>query len=136
MAERLRKKLDKPTDMDFIQSQLKDVAEWLEDLHDIQFLVGDGLDAVLITFEIKGVPLAAALQAIEETTSPGIRFVVRDYGILATTRAEAEKAHMMSASEFWRQTQMRGPGQERPAVPGGRSGRDAPSRTEPQTPRR
>jgi hypothetical protein len=57
-----------------------------------------------VTLNLKGVPLSAVLQAIEDQfTASGWQFVVRDYGLLLTTREEAEKNGYLPMKDFIQQ---------------------------------
>jgi hypothetical protein len=77
-----------------------------------------------VTLSVKGVPLAAALQAIEDA-SPGVVFVIREYGFLATSDSSAAANESISAVELWReQTRTGSAGSEpkEPAAPPARGG--------------
>ena len=50
--------------------------------------------------KVKDVPLVAVMQLLEDKY--GLKFVVRDYGILATTPARAQEAGYMPVVEFTR----------------------------------
>lgn len=107
IAEKVRQALDAPTQMEFTDQPLIDVLTYLADLHridlqpDSRAFEGNGLafDKEKIRITIKGVPLAAALQALEDQHPP-LKFVVRDYGILATTSNRAEEEGFYPAVDF------------------------------------
>jgi hypothetical protein len=107
IPEKVREALIAPTQIDFIDEKLSNVLDYLMDLHHIDFQLdakafegkGFAVDKEKIGLSIKGVPLAAGLQALEDKHPP-LRFVVRDYGILATTSSRAEEEGFFPAVEF------------------------------------
>ncbi len=106
MVEKVRKALDSATELSFTDTPLSDIMDYLADLHGIVTQVdtkhtGYGLAEMKISLRLRGVPLAAALQAIEDEYPP-IRFVVRDYGLLATTRETAQREGYFPAVDFVR----------------------------------
>jgi hypothetical protein len=97
-AEKLRKALEKPISVQFKKSKLQDVLSFLNDGHGITFLDSTNLDTLSkrlvtldgkaatppeITLTLKDTPFGATVQALQDVT-PGLRFTVRDYGILVT----------------------------------------------------
>jgi hypothetical protein len=110
MVEGVRQELLKPAELDFIETPLGDVMAYLKELRgiDVQIdeasllKVGARKGAEMpITFNVKGVSLAAALQAMEDKFVP-LKFVVRDYGILVTTREHAQEEGFFPVVEFAR----------------------------------
>src|SRR5262249_39487180 len=85
MAEKVRKALDTPASVEFTKgTPLADVLEYLQDRYDVPFRLLPSAEARKLATDLRikeKVPLGAVLQALEDTTP--IRFVVRDYGILA-----------------------------------------------------
>ena len=81
--DNLRRKLQAPTQVQLKEVAPGDLAKYLQELHGVAFLLDPEVDQadVLISIDIRDVPLHAALQAIEDTHR-AIRFYVRDYGIL------------------------------------------------------
>jgi hypothetical protein len=101
-VEKVLKALDEPVELEFIDTPLRDVAATLSDLHKVNMTTDPAAADVPVSASIRDVPLAAALQMIEDTT-PGVRFVVTDYGLLATSDTSENAARYVSASEFWRE---------------------------------
>ena len=92
------------------------------------------------SLNVRNIPLGAALQAVEDGT-PGVRFVVCDYGILVTSDTSPAAAMYVSANEFWRKAQeeagperAREPAAARPPQPG-RDPFGPPKSTEAEEPR-
>ena len=117
-VEKVLAVLDAPTELEFIETPLGDVVDTLEDFHHVNTTTDPAVADVPITANIKGVPLAAALQMVEDIT-PGVRFVVSDYGILATSDISEAAATYVSANEFWREQmgQQKPPAARGPAAP-------------------
>ncbi len=93
--ERIQAALDEPTQMEFIETPLQDVIDFLEDQHEIQIrldtraldVVGIGTDSP-ITSELKGVHLKSALNLILRDLE--LDYIVRDEVLLVTTKEEAD----------------------------------------------
>ena len=108
VVEKVRQVLLASITMEFVDTPLNDAIAYLKELHGIEIQldekalgdVGLGNDTK-ITIELKGIPLAAALQAIEDKYRPLV-FVVRDYGILITTLDRVMKEGYFPAIEFAR----------------------------------
>lgn len=90
-AQKIAAALRARTVLDFIETPLEQVAEFLKDQHDVEVQVDDrelaqaGLRHDLpVTLTIKGVPLEAALQGL--CAHVGATYVVRDGMILITGR--------------------------------------------------
>jgi len=135
-VEKLRAVLDEPAELEFIETPLEDVVDTLEDLHGIQMTTDPEAAELPVTATSKGVPLGAALQMVEDTT-PGVRFVVTDYGLLATTDTSEHAMTYISANEFWReQTGTQEPSAPRrpPRAKGDRAKEAPPGRTPPSPP--
>ncbi len=85
MADKIRKALDTPVTVNY---QGKPVADILKDLlqgSGVEFLTVTGVSKDKVDLQLSGrVPLGAALQAFEDTF--GVRFAVREYGILVTNK--------------------------------------------------
>jgi hypothetical protein len=97
---------EQPIKFAFTEMPLVEVVKYLTDNTGIKFAVqGPALgDAGLatdmpISLSIKGVPLAAALQGFEDAY-PQLQFVLRDYGVLLTTKEYAREHGYMPALEF------------------------------------
>jgi len=107
IVDKVREALIAPTQIEFTEEMLRNVLDYLKDLHRIDFQLdskafdgkGFAIDKETITLTIKGVPLAAGLQVLEDQHPP-LRFVIRDYGILATTSSRAEEEGFFPAVEF------------------------------------
>lgn len=109
-VEKVRKALNMPIQWEFIETPLSDVVDYLKDYHGIEIQLDDiraladvGIGSDMpVTLNAKGMPLAAAMQLVEDKFAE-LKFVVRDYGILVTTKDRAEEAGYMPAIEFARQ---------------------------------
>jgi hypothetical protein len=101
-VEKIIKALNEPSELEFVDTPLRDVVATLADYHRTNITTDPVGADVPVTASIKDVTLAAALQMIEDRT-PGVRFVVTDYGILATSDTSAAAATYISANEFWRE---------------------------------
>ena len=102
-VERILTALNRPAVLEFIECPIKDVADWLADSCQITFVVDPAVADLPVTLNMKDIPLGAALQAVEAGT-PGVRFVVCDYGILVTSDTSAAASAFISANEFWKET--------------------------------
>jgi hypothetical protein len=100
-------KLNDRAVLEFMDTPLSDIAETLADVHDLKFLADPIVQDELVTIDMRDVPLGAGLQALEDIT-PGIRFVVCDYGILMTSDTSEAAATYVSANEFWREQYTKG----------------------------
>jgi hypothetical protein len=97
---------EQPIKFSFTETPLVDVVKYLTDNTGIKFSVqgpalevaGVGMD-MPISLSIKGVPLGAALQGFEDAY-PELQFVLRDYGVLLTTKEYAQEHGYMPALEF------------------------------------
>ncbi len=107
IVDKVRETLNAPTQINFTDEKLNNILDYLADLHRIDFQLdskafegkGFAIDKEKIGLNVKGVPLASGLQALEDQHPP-LKFVVRDYGILATTSSRAEEEGFFPAAEF------------------------------------
>lgn len=104
--ERLRKKLNEPTTLDFVDASLGDVMRYLDDVHGITNIIidrqtpdGRNLNDEPISLKLEKVPLLAALKAIEDVAK--VRFVVTEYGLRVTVK-EVEIEDSTPLREFAR----------------------------------
>ena len=134
-VEKVLAVLDELTELEFIETPLGDVVDTLEDYHKIEMTTDPAVADVPVTASIKGIPVAAGLQMLEDTT-PGVRFVVTDYGILATSDTSEHASRYISANEFWRERmgEQKPPAAKRPAPPQADEAKGPPPRVPPGTP--
>src|SRR5262249_11624992 len=126
MAEKIRKALDTPASVEFTKgTPLADVLEYLQDRYDVPFRLLPSAEARKLATDLRikeKVPLGAVLQALEDTTP--IRFVVRDYGILAGEEGQLPlPGGVMRVHDFWK-------GQEALAAGGGAAKNPPPENVE------
>jgi hypothetical protein len=115
--------------MEFVETPLKDIVDYLKDLHHIEIQIdgsaipeqkqgrrrpsrpqpptpGSAIpeqeQGMPITMNLKGMSLAAAFQRLEDEKFGELKFVVRDYGILLTTPTRAREAGYMPLADFLR----------------------------------
>jgi hypothetical protein len=111
LVNSIRKALDQKAQTEFTETPITDVVDYLRDMicqSQPEFKITIDLAIVknssTVTLNLKGVPLSAVLQAIEDQfTASGWQFVVRDYGLLLTTREEAEKNGYLPMKDFIQQ---------------------------------
>jgi hypothetical protein len=111
MADKIRKALDTPVTVDFHGAPLSEVLRFFEDRMGVSFhnvLPRNPRETDQLNLHLTRVPLGAALQALEDTFDQHLCFVVRDYGILVTTREKAPRGAML-LHDFWKKN----PGQEK-----------------------
>jgi hypothetical protein len=104
MAERIKAALDKTVSLDeFPDARLKDVLGFLTKKAgvDVPFRMLGKTEEEPVSLMNAELPLGAWLQAIEDSV-PNLRFVVREYGILATTKDRIPDG-AITVQEFWRQ---------------------------------
>lgn len=107
VADKIKTALNGPIEMDFAETPLFSVLDYASERLHIPFMIqtealrNSGIDPnqTLITFSIQGVPLWGTLQALEDRVA-GIQFVVRDYGVLLTTKESADRNGYLSAVQF------------------------------------
>ncbi|MBN2294597.1 MAG: hypothetical protein JXM70_19360 [Pirellulales bacterium] len=88
--QKMPKEFEKPVSLEFQETEIKDVTQFLQDLTKVQFILDSesGISGTPVTVSLKDIPLKDVLQAIEDTTYP-VRFVVRPYGVLVTDEDNA-----------------------------------------------
>jgi hypothetical protein len=100
-AESLRKALDTPISLDFENVSLREVLENLQNRVEGVSFLNLVKDSPPLTLHFKKqLPLGAALQAVEDVV-PGVRFSVREYGILVTLGANSPP-DAMPLLTFWK----------------------------------
>lgn len=107
LVGKMRAELKKMTALEFHEYPLDGVLTYLSDLHLIKFMADTrALEEnaiapdIPVTLKLTNVPLGAGLQALEDVT--GLRFVMRDYGFVVTTRNPGSLANRsLSAVQFW-----------------------------------
>ncbi|MEX2188845.1 MAG: TolC family protein [Pirellulales bacterium] len=101
LHERLRRTLEQPTSIQFVETPLSEALAYLDDLHGISNVVidrnsgeqaGRELDNEPITLKLENVPLHAALRAIEDVAN--VSFVVTSYGLVLTVEETRIKDYM------------------------------------------
>jgi hypothetical protein len=97
IVQKVEVALDKPVKLEFVDTPLVEVMAYLSSVTGIKFslqewaLEESGFNAdIPISLHTDEVPLHAAMQAFEDAF-PGMRFTVRDYGVLLTTDEYAEE---------------------------------------------
>jgi hypothetical protein len=106
VAQKIKTALDKQTELHFVSTPLFDVLAYFTDSKGIKFSynsaelksVNEDPTSVVIDLELN-VPFRSVLQAIEDD-HPKLQFVVRDYGILLTTKKDAEERGFVPAVDF------------------------------------
>jgi hypothetical protein len=102
-TDQLRKALDTPIKVEAKEVPLKDLLKVLEQkAPGVHFVMASSIAGAPLSMTLQlseTVPLAAILQAVEDDL--GVRFVVRDYGVLVTGHAPAGA---MSVQQFWKTT--------------------------------
>jgi hypothetical protein len=91
VAEKLRKALDTRLPVDFAQVRFSEILDYLQDkvpglvIRSVMDRSKDGNPEMTLRFK-EPLPLRAVLQALEDEfpASPGVRFVVREYGLFVT----------------------------------------------------
>ncbi|MHC4399894.1 MAG: hypothetical protein ACYTG0_09460 [Planctomycetota bacterium] len=101
-VEKIVAMLEESIPLEYIDTPVRDVADVIQDISQVRFIVDPLVEDVPVTIDISGVPVGAAIQALEDIT-PGVRFVVRDYGILVTSDSSRAAETYVSASQFWRE---------------------------------
>lgn len=108
MIEKIRAALDKPIRMEkgIANGAVREVSIYLRDqvAKDVQFrfLLDQNVSNASVTVEPGELPFGAWLISIQDEV-PNLVFVVREYGLLGTTRERAPK-DAMTVAEFWRNT--------------------------------
>ena len=99
LAVKIRQALKSSAHIKFVDVPAADLVQYLADCHKIPFHVSGKLEGTPMTLDVKGVTLAAGLQAIEDKY-PSLQFVVRDDGLLLTEREVAKRQGYYPAVEF------------------------------------
>jgi hypothetical protein len=106
MADTIRTLLANPAELEFVDTPISEIAAYLSDRYNIRFIVDENgpkfASDMPVTLSLKGVPLGAALQALEDMFPP-LRFVIRDYGILVTSKDSQVAKEGISAVEYWKE---------------------------------
>jgi hypothetical protein len=116
MAERIKIALEKPIQLGEIkEASLTDVVNVLTKKVDGGITFRAVANNAKISLEKGEMPLGAWLQMVEDSID-GLRFVVRDYGILATSAASVPEG-ALTVQQFWKQQEKAKPPTPK-AVPG------------------
>ena len=103
VAYKILEALNQPAELSFSgAASVRNAADVLSRHHDIRVVVDPEVADLPATLDIRGIPLGAALQEAEVFT-PGIRFVVCDFGILVTSDTSTAASAFISAHEFWKE---------------------------------
>jgi Outer membrane efflux protein len=97
VVEKMKTALEKPIKLDFADTPLADIMPYLTDKTGVMFSLqkqaleaaGIGADQPIM-LNTSEVPLHAALQAFQDSY-PDLQFVLRDYGVLVTTKESSEE---------------------------------------------
>jgi hypothetical protein len=115
MVENVRRALGSPSQMEFVETPLSDVVDFMKDQHHIEIQIdkealkrGGWTSDLPITMNLKAASLAAMLQFWDDNVQE-LKLVVRDYGILVTTPERANEAGYMPVVEFIRLAADAGP---------------------------
>ena len=103
IVEKLHQALDSKVTVQFVDTPIEDVIEFLADLTNIPIIPDQHAlrtDAV-VTLNLKAATVGSTLQAVEDQNR-ALQFVVREYGILLTDRHYAAEAGFLPISEFAR----------------------------------
>jgi hypothetical protein len=121
VADRILKALDMPVQqLDYNGKTLDGVLKDIEEKYNLTFATpGRDRQLAKVNLHVEGLPLGAVLQAISDQT--GVRFVVRDYGILALFSAQPPD-DAVPLHEFWKAHR----GAAKPAAPAAKPGEAVP----------
>ena len=96
-VEAIKRCVDAPTQVEFVETPLKDVVDYLKDLHHIEIQLDSealkeaGVDEnTPITKNLKGILLRSRLESTLEQMPAGLTYVIRDEVLLITSKAKAE----------------------------------------------
>jgi hypothetical protein len=121
MAERIKNALEKPIQLAEIkEAPITDVVNLLSRKVGDEFMfrvLATEVGNAKLSLAKAEMPLGAWLQMVEDSV-PGLRFVVRDYGILATSTASVPEG-AMTVQQFWKQ-------QEKAKPPAPKTGAGSP----------
>ena len=102
---RIREALDQPTQIEFVDTPLKDVIDYLKDLHHIEiqtddsaFKEGDVGESVPVNKNLKGISLRSALKTVLDELA--LTYVVRHGVLLITSPFRAEGNDLMEARVY------------------------------------
>ncbi len=102
---RIREALDQPTQIEFVDTPLKDVIDYLKDLHHIEIQTDDSAfkaggvgESVPVNKNLKGISLRSALKTVLDET--GGTYVVRHGVLLITSPFRAEGNDLMEARVY------------------------------------
>ncbi len=100
LADKIRKALDTTNNISLRDQPLGDVLAHLQEMAGVPFVddVPREMKAKKITLRLDGVPLGAALQAVEDVAH--VHFGVRDYGVLVTD--DKLPASVLPLHVFWK----------------------------------
>jgi hypothetical protein len=106
-ADKLREALDKPVSMTFKSTPMNKVAAELQTRTGVTVQLAPGADAVhfSVTLDFQSMPLGAAFQLLQDA-SPGVHYIVRDYGILAAPVASIPPG-ALTVHEYWKQNKQK-----------------------------
>ena len=100
VPDKLRKAFDKPVRVDIKGKPLADVLKDFQKAHGVNFVVASKkLGEASVTIQTEEMPLGAVLEMLEDMA--GVRFAVRDYGVLATG-AEQLPVGAVPLYTFWK----------------------------------
>ncbi len=96
---RINRVLDSPTQIEFVETPLKDVVDYLKDLHHIEIQLDSRAlkqagveESAPVTKNLKGISLRSALRlTLAEIADTELTYVIRDEVLLITSKAKAEK---------------------------------------------
>jgi hypothetical protein len=98
----IREGLERKSSLEFVATPLGDVLEYLADAYKLP-VTRDAArlprDAEAVDLKLKDVRAIEALQAIQDQCQT-VRFVVRDYGILATDRGYSDEQGYLPVTDF------------------------------------
>ncbi|NIL96995.1 MAG: VWA domain-containing protein, partial [Planctomycetales bacterium] len=96
--KKILEELDKPTLMDFEETPLVEVIEYLEDLHGIEIqLATNALEEFNIdtdtpvTIDVRGISLRSALRLMLDSLEPDLTYSINNEVLMLTTREAAEE---------------------------------------------
>lgn len=110
LAQQMQVALVQPVQVDFVDTPLLDALTYLGDSqkHKVKFIVIDDPTSKThiaadqpITLQLSGVPLATVLEAIEDLTG-NVRFVLRDYAIVAAPKDSSLATKAVGAVKQWK----------------------------------
>jgi hypothetical protein len=110
IVEKMKIAQEKPIKLEFTDQPLVDIMAYLTEKTGVMFsLQGQALESASIpreqpiTLRTNEVPLRAALQAFEDA-NPELQFVLRDYGVLVTSKDYAQEHGYMPVLELGKES--------------------------------